>query len=178
MICFVRFERDATVFGHLCGTELNRNAGTQIADFFYIMMRRRHIVAVGRILAVLLLLANSGFTMVLHSCLMGSSRCAELPMGMGMHGKAQSQSSGMELATLSVPCCAVTVAGGINDKPVTTERTAETGIQKSAPVAEMPLLHDPGEPGPDASSRFLSYAAERVAPHPVEKYILNAAFLI
>ncbi len=136
---------------------------------------RRHIRAIGRTLALFLLVANSGFTLVLHSCMIEMS-CCDGSMATSTLGHA-----GTGAATLARPgaqCCAVTVAGGVSSNPIVTDRTTSTVTQKPCVPGES--AHQPSGAGliSRASSRFPSHATHRVEPPSVEKYVLNASLLI
>jgi hypothetical protein len=137
------------------------------------MIRQKHILAVGRILVVLLLAANSGFTLALHSCLMSQMACCADSMP-----SDRDHATDPALAAPAAQCCAVTVAGGVNTNPIATERFQSTDLQKYGGVALVPAVAALAPVQAPASSRFSSLASGRAAPPSVEKYLLNSTFLI
>jgi hypothetical protein len=119
--------------------------------------------------------ANSGFTLVLHSC-MNEMSCCDGSMAASTRGHAGTGAA--TLARPGAPCCAVTVAGGVSSNPIVTDRTTDKVPQKSAVPGES--ARQPSGAGliSRASSRIPSHATPRVEPPSVEKYVLNASLLI
>lgn len=144
------------------------------------MFQRRHILAIGRILALLLFVANSGFTMALHACTMkGKMACCADAMPAPQMPAPPAAHPDAALAPTQMQCCMVIVAGGANTAPVAPAYSSTQQPQKSNVRAEMPLFS--AHAGLQVSSSpnsalFLSKNA--VAPPAVEKYVLNAVFLI
>lgn len=141
------------------------------------IFRQKHISFVGALLVLLLLVANSGFTVALHSCLMSERGCCE-SMPMEMPAPQPANGPGLHLVGVDGNCCQVTVAGGLNANPVVNEHPSSLTVQKLVALGEMPEVSVVAIGNNSAFSRFLSSSSERVAPLPVEKYVLNSVFLI
>ncbi len=139
------------------------------------LQRNRRFAAA--IVAILLTLSSSGFTAVLHSCLMAERVCCDQPMSMMARMPAEDGAfPGSPVLQSDMSCCSVTVAGGLNTNPIVA------GNQLPAPphldliallpssalsVTQLALTHP---------ALFSSSAV--VSPPSVEKYVLNATFLI
>ncbi len=80
------------------------------------------------IAGLLLALSSSGFTAVLHSCLMAEQSCCDQPLNM-MAGMPldDEEGSANQALTANMSCCAVTVAGGLNTNPIVSgnQQTAQ-----------------------------------------------------
>lgn len=141
------------------------------------MLRKRHILVIGRILILLLFVANSGFTMVLHTCAMSTMACCADAMPAS---KAPAPPmSEAALAGSEMQCCTVIVAGGVNATPVAMEHSSTDNPQKFPVRAEVPALTAPADLQAFTSSILAQLSSRSaVAPRSVEKYVLNAVFLI
>ncbi len=127
------------------------------------------------IVAILLMVSSSGFTAVLHSCLMAERSCCDqsmmlhMPLDRGTH-------SGIPGLKADLSCCAVTLAGGLNTNPIVpgNQHSApqHLDVLSLLPIAECSCTQD-------VCSR-LTFLASTVSASPpsVEKYVLNATFLI
>jgi hypothetical protein len=133
------------------------------------------MLATGRILVLLILMANAGFTLALHSCLMSGKPCCGSPMPVR---HAQDHPAGMHIVSPPIECCLVTIAGGMNTSPMVSERSPAPSPQKFMAVANLPALSMAAARGPLDGLHLLSDVTLRVGPPPVEKYVLNATFLI
>jgi hypothetical protein len=133
--------------------------------------------SVAIIASLLLALSSSGFTLILHSCLMAGQSCCDRPMSMMSHMPWENAGS-PEAPVLksNMACCAVTVAGGLNVNPIVA------GSQYPAPqhldlIALLPpSIASGAQQVPAFSACSLSLGAS--FPPSVEKYVLNASFLI
>ena len=129
------------------------------------------------IVAFLMTLSCSGFTTVLHSCLMKNRGCCETSMGL-MHRMTGGEpaSPGNLILKSNMSCCATTVAGGLNTNPIVS------GTQHSIPQHLSLLALLPADELSCAqsfsTSQILSSCPLAASPPSVEKYVLNAAFLI
>jgi len=129
------------------------------------------------IAALLLALSSSGFTAVLHSCLMAEKSCCGLPLNM-MAGTPLNDAEGAADPTLTsnMSCCAVTVAGGLNTNPIVSG-TQQTTPQHLDLISLLPPSVLSG--AQDIHSHPIHFASSAAASPPsVEKYVLNASFLI
>jgi hypothetical protein len=121
-------------------------------------------------LAVLFLVSFSGFSTVLHSCLMGGSACCESMNGASSDTRATALSRSMN------GCCSVKIAGGLNTNPVISEKQVK---DESADIAFALLpqsawynaLAEAGAHSPIASSLDTS-------PPTLERYVLTSAYLL
>lgn len=137
------------------------------------ILKRRHTLFAGRILVGLFLLSNSGFTLAFHACMPEMSSCCP--------SSSQPQQSGVQKTlALSSPtpfCCEVRVAGGANDALPSIVQSSTPEAQKPHPVA----THESSAFGTPCSMNFCSRQSSMfqlpTSPR-VEKYVLNAAFLI
>ena len=145
----------------------------------------KHILTLGRLLLVLFLVANSGFTIVLYHCTMrddpdGVSCCSDnnaCPAGTCANAGPGPSADAM-LARSDVPCMAMTVAGGLQTDPTIVEK--ESTARLHSKVTMLPVF----APDPALSQNLeeplflLSSAASNVSLRSVEKYVLNATFRI
>jgi hypothetical protein len=131
------------------------------------MPSTRHIVAFGRILFVLLLVANSGFTMVLHTCQMPDMSCCEPSErnDTGIDGYDHNRTIAFT-PTPSV-CCQLEVVGGVDSGAQELNLTVLIPLSPLTPYTAFSL-----------PSTALPALTERAGPYPVATYILNASFLI
>ncbi len=130
----------------------------------------------GIIAAVLLLAVSSGFTVVLHSCLMETMQCCETMSTDGSMDAAM-PTQGSRVAQAGSSCCTSTVIGGLNSFTALLEKQTKTDHLKVAIV----LLHtDPSDQFSLLTSpvRHFVHSAHGASPPSVEKYILHAALLI
>ncbi len=141
------------------------------------MLHKRHILVIGRILVLLLFVANSGFTMVLHSCSMSTMACCADAMPAP---KAPAPpTSAAALAGSEMPCCTVIVAGGVNTAPVVMEHSSAQNPQKFTATAEVPAITAHADRQAFTSTMLARLSSGcAVAPCSVERYVLNAVFLI
>ena len=142
------------------------------------MFQSKHIAALGRILFVLLLVANSGFTMVLHTCLMPEMSCCEPSERNVTGGDGCDHARAVAFAAMPFLCCQLEIVGGVDSNPISTDRPNDSGVQKLIVVAT--ILHSPiaAYTALSLSSTCVSLFSERAGPNPVDRYILNATFLI
>ncbi len=141
------------------------------------MFRKRHILVIGRILVLLLFVANSGFTMALHTCAMSQMACcADAMPAPKMPALPATKAA---LAASQADCCTVIIAGGVNTASVAMEHSSSLNPQKFTVRADVPAIAAQADPQASASP-MLAWLSSRSAasPRSVEKYVLNAVFLI
>lgn len=76
----------------------------------------------------------------------------------------------------NMSCCAVTVAGGLNTNPIVAGNTQPAPLHLEL-IALLPVSSSSGEQELPTHSTFYSFSGA-VSPPSVEKYVLNATFLI
>lgn len=127
------------------------------------------------IVAFLMVLSSSGFTVVLHSCLMAERSCCSASMTGHMAGDEGAIPGKPELKN-DMSCCSTTVAGGVNSNPIVTG-TLQPALAHLDLVALLPpMVSSGGQCIASHSTFFLSSTA--ASPPSVEKYVLNSSFLI
>ncbi len=141
------------------------------------VLPQKYLSCVGGLLALLLLVASSGFTMALHSCLMAEHGCCTTsPMEMPAHHHAGG--SAIHLERVGGKCCEVRIAGGLNANPAVSEHAPSLVPQKLVIHTQLPGNLIEANTGNFTSSLVLFSTSRFVSPPPVEKYVLDAAFLI
>ena len=129
-------------------------------------------------ITVLFLMASSGFTDVLHSCLMESRTCCEVMTVDGtMPSENSGGSSGRETAISGTGCCSDRIVGGLSNMSALTEKNTKSEAQRSVLFVFVPEnIHHPLTP---ATALQLDLRNIRnSSPPQTEKYIFNAALLI
>ncbi len=145
----------------------------------------RHILTLGRLLLVVFILANSGFTLVLYECKMSDAPpqmacCGEpIPASSDACGDMGSpKPATANPAAISTPCMVMTIAGGLQTDPKFVEKASiDRQVTK---IDFMPVEASAPSNGPKPNGPFclISTAVSRVSPPSVEKYVLTASFLI
>lgn len=136
----------------------------------------RHTRIIAAVAAFLLALSSSGFTAVLHSCLMAERSCCDASMMTHMSGDEGATQAGNPVLKNVMSCCAVTFAGGLNANPIVTGNQYSS-LHHLDQVALLPpsvLTGAQQISSHPVSASFLAAAS----PPSVEKYLLNASFLI
>jgi hypothetical protein len=138
----------------------------------------RHIVLLGRAIALLLFMSSLGFTAVLEIC-------CELD-GVETHLIADAHSIGEESAVAAQPtftspgneCHTMVLAGGLNGIPAVLEKDSK--LNNSKPDVLLVLVAHDTPYLPLHVTTYHSYLvlSGNPSPAPVEKYVLNASFLI
>jgi hypothetical protein len=137
-------------------------------------LKNRRIIAL--LTVIMLSLSATGFTAILHSCLMAEMDCCDEPMAMMMRDFHDPASDAPALKVKS-DCCSVTVAGGLNDSPIVAGNQKSDSHQTDV-LMILPLAVISGN-SQLSSHTILAFSSSGIVPLPsVEKYILNAAFLI
>ncbi len=138
----------------------------------------KHRTPLGGLVLLLFVLANGGFTIVVSTCTMGAHGCV-----CGMENCApgccsfQPDNAGEVTLSSDGDCHATFVIGGLPELPSIIEKTAAEG-QARTPSAVAPAL-SPGLDAPAApllTNIFATVSSVRTPS--VEKYLLNATFLI
>ncbi len=146
----------------------------------------RHIVIFGRLFLVVFVLATSGFSIAVSHCTMGSSDAGACTMtgmeqessGDVCHDDGIPQTAKGTVAASNAPCMVTTVAGGLQTEPTTFEK--ESLSRHLAKIDLMPLALPALANAQilEKSFTLFSSAGSNVSPPSVEKYVLNATFLI
>ncbi len=138
----------------------------------------KYTLFVGRALALATFLASSGFTAIVHNCTMEVPVCCEAPKEINHKDCGESVPANKELAVRSNAACHTnTVVGGVTTNPAVLEKDGKSDVKKlqiaesivSASIVRLDQLHTPLNFFSDDTPVFLPS---------VEKYILNASFLI
>lgn len=138
----------------------------------------KHIFLVTRALALATFLASSGFTTIVHNCTMEVPVCCEVPKEIEHKDCGESLPANTGLAVRSDAACHTnTVVGGVTTNPAVLEKDAKSGVKKleiaesivTTSVANFNQLRTPLSSFSNDTPVFLPS---------VEKYILNASFLI
>jgi hypothetical protein len=135
----------------------------------------RHTRFIATVAAFLLILSSSGFTTVLHSCLMAERSCCNASMMAHMNGD-EGAVPGKPVLKNNMSCCAVTVAGGLNTNPIVTH-DQHHGVQHLDLIVLLSPRTSSDEQQVLTHSTFFS-SSTATSPPSVEKYVLNATFLI
>jgi hypothetical protein len=141
------------------------------------VLTKKHTVFLTRLMAVFILMANSGFSAVLQRCTMQDAECCgESGPALMSCRDAFPHQDGLEVR-VSGSCYATSIAGGIT--------TAPAVVQNHDPahgsVTEVPYVSDMSVSASllsDQRSSFVSIPPSCNSTTSVEKYVLHAAFLI
>jgi hypothetical protein len=151
----------------------------------------KHIPGFGRLFLVLfLLLANSGFTVILYRCTM--SQCAMKDEMSGMPccaGMACCTAASCEdmcgphtpsanVVTVNRPCQTATVVGGYQIDPTVVEKQFNGRQIIKIDLLPTSVFESAIVPPDDLPAFHFAFAASNVSSPPVETYLLNASFLI
>ena len=145
----------------------------------------KHILVSGRVLLVLFLLANSGFTYVFARCAMSDApekmACCQ-NQEMSSTGSCVDMNAGQPAdehrVVITAPCMVTTLAGGLQTDPKIVEKPSlDQHLSKVniAPATTPTLLNAPAPNGPFC---IVSSAVSSVSLVSVEKYVLTSTFLI
>jgi hypothetical protein len=146
---------------------------------------QRTIIA-GRILAVLFVLANSGFTAVLHQCAMESKQAAPSDQSMECcdtpdrdNDAACEVSQGPSSAPHGIhfTCHTSTIVGGMPSTSALLSEQSKTQLSKFGEWSANFPQHAVSRPIINRSFT-LDYFAINATPPSVEKCVLNSSFLI
>ena len=150
----------------------------RISINYTVVKRTGTFLAIGRLaIAAVLLVASSGFTIVLHSCLMeGASCCDAMAAGGPMHAGRDRAADGVHLSKVPSSCCESTLVGGLNGSTAAIENQAAPHDLKGVLAVAGPALSG-GQA--EAGSPILAFRQFRPPdPPPCGLYISNAALLI
>lgn len=145
----------------------------------------QHIIVIGRLLIVLFVLANSGFTAVLHQCAMGGDQsaqsqpveCCSIPSENSRSACEVPQATPSSSIVSQFTCHTNTVVGGLVGTSALLEKQSKTQPSKlgewSGNLAQQTVFK------PIINHSFtLAYFAVDISPPSVEKCVLNSSFLI
>jgi hypothetical protein len=140
----------------------------------------RHRTTLGSFVLLLFFLANAGFTIVVSTCTMGAVGCG---CGSGTEtcalGCCEVPRDNSPVVTLTSDgdCNATLVIGGLPEHPSIIEKTsAEAQVR---PSYAMVPASSPGLEAPHAQCQTpIASVSTTVHTSSVEKYVLNATFLI
>jgi hypothetical protein len=141
----------------------------------------KHSTWAGRILVVMLFIANSGFTAILHQCTMDTAECCDASRTSDHHACQDEDSVPAPITGPSVTsafeCHINSVAGGLSVAPAVTEKNAINQVSKLDVVALVGYL-DVATLAQSISSTLLHAFSTNASPPSVEKNILTATLLI
>lgn len=138
----------------------------------------KYALFVSRALALATFLASSGFTAVLHNCTMEDPVCCEAPKEATHKDCGESLPASKELAVRSDAACHTnTIVGGVTPNLAVLEKDSKSDVKKlhvaesilTTSIVQLDQLH--------TSLNLFSNGTPVFLPS-VEKYILNASFLI
>jgi hypothetical protein len=136
-----------------------------------------HILFLGRTVTIVLFLASSGFTTILHNCTMETAACCE-PRSGQQHEQCD-VSLPQNIAFQSGQIChSNTVVGGVTPPAAVLEKDTKSEIKKFDTPLVFAALFVHSVHQPECTSSHYSPSADVVFPSSVEKYVLNATFLI
>ena len=128
-------------------------------------------------LAVALIVASSGFTMVLHSCLMEDMACCtQMASERPMPSPSGASSEGPSLVKLASSCCDNTIVGGLNPTTATLESQKAPVQQKILLIALSPEFPDGRQRNCPSFVTLRHFRTTYVPPTAI--YLSNAALLI
>ena len=135
----------------------------------------------GRILAILFILANSGFTAVLRQCTMKSDAPMECCGDSNQSNKSacdgtQNQ-AGLRLVESQFSCHTTTLAGGIASTSALLQKESARQNAKGNELCAQHQPHTTSTSAFDHSTNPAHFAAT-LSPPSVEKCVLNKIFLI
>ena len=140
----------------------------------------RHFLSIGRILALLLFVANSGFTVVLYHCTMRGMDCCPQSEGRVSHAcRLMSPRQGASTQAIAArdKCDLMTLAGGLKTDPTVIEKESLTRVVKGDPCNTL-NIHTAQSTVPFQIQPTFPTASRMALPHSVETYVLNSTFLI
>ncbi len=145
----------------------------------------KHILILGRLLLILFILANTGFTFILYQCAMSGAAdgmaCCDDP-----HPAATGDCSDMDSpqptdatpVVLNSSCMITSVVGGLQTDPKFVEKVSTTPQLTKIEFVPVTLSALPNGPYVDRPFCLLSSVDSNISPPSVEKYVLTGAFLI
>ncbi len=141
----------------------------------------QHTIIAGRILAVLFVLANSGFTTVLRQCMMKSDatmECCSIPekSDAASHDAVQKNANSSSIVS-QVSCQTITIVGGIASTNALLQRVSSSHDSKANACCNH-LQHSTLFKISTTDFGILSYFSATISPPSVEKCVLNSSFLI
>jgi len=141
----------------------------------------KHIVLATRLLVILFIVANSGFTAVIRQCTMEPAHRMDCCAGSGetkSSPNAGSHNQGEATIAGVLPDCIIsTVVGGISNSPALLEK--ENTIHSSKIITPIPLFAQPAFFNTIIKQSFHSPNRHLVLlPLSAEKCVLNSTFLI
>lgn len=160
----------------------------QLLIIYTMQSLNRHILVLGRLFLAIFIVANSGFSVALTYCAMSDTDACSMATAnsddQNMSGTCDDHASpsqaNREVAfSQNDPCMLTTVAGGLQTDPTTVEKqsAARNVLEKLADLAfDAPVLVSNQLNGQNFS--LFSPSTTNVSPPSVEKYVLNATFLI
>lgn len=138
-----------------------------------------HIALLSRVTLLAFVVASSGFTAILRTCVMETMSCcadAKVPQ----HMECDTEQPG-DAPTLSIradsQCHADILVGGMTTNPAVVEKEHKYQQTKLAIGANV-LSFNCFQASPPSLSPLFGHTTAKVFPPSVEKYVLNASFLI
>ena len=144
---------------------------------------KKHIVAFGRLLVLLFVLANAGFTAVLHKCSMENTQVTKLAECCGNSDESNRlacelpQSMSSSTHGVQFTCHTNTIVGGLTGTTALLEKKSK--IQLSKFSERQVSLHQVSTFTSDViHSIYFSFSSTSISPPSVEKCVLYSSFLI
>ena len=137
-----------------------------------------HILFIARPLVVVTFLASSGLATVLHNCTMVAATCCEAPAEMNHKDCDESLPANSVPSIQSNAICHInTVVGGVTTNPAVLDKDGKSELKN--PLSFVFVFTPSYEASFQLStSSSLGLTAPPVFLPSVEKYVLNASFLI
>lgn len=129
-----------------------------------------HRKVVESLITMLFFIASSGFTVVLHSCLMEETTCCP-------QASTGTTSASVPVSVEQSACCSTNIVGGLNTNPALIDKLQKTEQQKVGFAASAIIIASPNINAVATPNQLTSRVSLFASPS-VEKYILNASFLI
>jgi hypothetical protein len=141
----------------------------------------QHIIVLGRLLAVMFVLANSGFTTVLRQCTMKSDapmECCSIPEKSDAASRDAIQKNATSPSTVSqFGCHTTTLVGGIASTSALLQKESAKQNAKANEFCAQHQQNTTSTSDVDHSTNPAHFAAT-LSPPSVEKCVLNSSFLI
>ena len=139
----------------------------------------RHMAYFRGSVALLLFLSSSGFTTILHNCVMEASECCDISAGSDQKGcETPLTAVAGESVQGLFDCHTNTVVGGPADIQAVAEKDGKHLNQKLELLSLLSSHHASLSPLSINANRSNLISSGNVSPPSVEKYILTAALLI
>jgi len=149
----------------------------QLQTGFVMLPPKKHMIILARLMAILFLIASSGFSAVLQRCTIGTADCCggSDPACMNCQDALPPQ-AGLEIHG-SARCHATSLAGGATTDPAVVQKDNYVGHSVLTGLAHQGDSGVWAVPLTDQRSSVISLLQSCNTTSPVEKYILHSVFL-